>query len=219
MFKLPKLNYDYNALEPEIDAKTMEIHYTKHHQGYLDNLNDCLSKFYPEGFEVPIAKLMIEFNHLPENIKTVVRNHGGGFTNHNFFWEILSPEKNQAIPEELEQVLIKSFGSFDQFKAKFEQVAKSRFGSGWAWLVFNTNNTLEIISTPNQDSPLMNHQIPILGLDVWEHAYYLKYHNRRAEYLTNFWKIINWKNVHRNLIHAQSSYSDNPEKVCCSGCS
>ncbi|MDQ0514075.1 Fe-Mn family superoxide dismutase [Mycoplasmoides fastidiosum] len=217
MFKLPKLSYSYEAMEPQIDAQTMEIHYSKHHQAYINNLNAGLEKNHPSYLEVPVTKLLIEFNNLPEEVKNLVRNNGGGHANHTLFWDILSTEKDQPIPQELEAALVKNFGSVEEFKVQFENAAKTRFGSGWAWLVYKSDDSLEVVSTPNQDSPLMEHKIPLLGLDVWEHAYYLAYQNRRPDYVANFWKIVNWKNVNRNFIQAKSSYSDNPEFVGCSG--
>lgn len=217
--KLPELKYKFNALEPVIDALTMEIHYTKHHQAYVNNLNTALSSHYPAGLDLPIVKLLLEFKNLPEAVKVAVRNNGGGHVNHTLFWETLSPQKNLAIPEELEKVLIKNFGTVAEFKSKFETAAKTRFGSGWAWLVYNTNDTLEVISLPNQDSPLLEHKIPLLGLDVWEHAYYLNYQNRRLEYISNFWQIVNWPVVLKKYVEAQSTYNKNRESIGCSGSS
>ncbi len=193
---LPKLPYSYAALEPHIDAKTMEIHHTKHHQAYVDNLNKALEK-HPKLFEKKVEELMADnLDLVPEEIKTAVRNHGGGHTNHSFFWEIMTPnKKDQTFKGRIADAIVQAFGDFDKFKEQFAAAATSRFGSGWAWLVFNKNKELQIVSTANQDSPLLEGNIPVLGLDVWEHAYYLKYQNKRADYLTAWWNVVNWKKV------------------------
>jgi len=206
-YTLPKLNYNYEDLEPYIDAKTMEIHYTKHHQAYIDNLNKATA-LHPEFENYKVEDLLASINSIPEDIRTIVRNHGGGHANHSFFWEILcpaqSPKTNNHLPKEnLNSAIIKTFNSFEEFKNKFSDVAKSHFGSGWAWLVFSKDNNLKIYSTLNQDSPYLTGDIPILGLDLWEHAYYLKYQNRRAEYIEAFWNIINWEKVEENFLKAQ----------------
>lgn len=191
MFELPQLKYSYEALEPHIDAKTMEIHYTKHHQAYIDKLNKAISGTEWEG------KTLEEILANVSKLERVVRNNAGGHWNHSFFWEILSA--NGGTPEgELLEAINKSFGSFEDFKKKFEESATTLFGSGWVWLV-KQGDELKIIQTPLQDNPLMEDAkekgTPILGLDVWEHAYYLKYQNRRAEYISAFWNIINWQKV------------------------
>ena len=202
-FTLPKLPYAFDALEPFIDAKTMEIHHDNHHQAYVDNLNKALEK-YPELQKLKIDELLKKFADLPDEVKTTVKNHGGGHFNHSLFWEILSNNKkkkefNRTIAETIER----NFESFDKFKELLNDCAMKRFGSGWAWLVFNPNTTkLEIYSTANQDSPLMEGRIPLLGIDVWEHAFYLKYHNRKAEYVAAFWNIINWQQVEKNYLNA-----------------
>ena len=202
-FTLPKLPYAFDALEPFIDAKTMEIHHDNHHQAYVDNLNKALEK-YPELQKLKIEELLKKFADLPDELKTAVKNHGGGHFNHSLFWEILSNNKkkkefNRTIAETIER----NFESFDKFKELLNDCAMKRFGSGWAWLVFNPNTTkLEIYSTANQDSPLMEGRIPLLGIDVWEHAFYLKYHNRKAEYVAAFWNIINWQQVEKNYLNA-----------------
>jgi len=206
-YTLPRLNYNYEDLEPYIDAKTMEIHYTKHHQTYIDNLNKAIA-LHPEFENYKVEDLLASINSIPEDIRTIVRNHGGGHANHCLFWEILapaqSPKTNNHLPKEnLNSAIIKTFNSFEEFRNKFSDVAKSYFGSGWAWLVLDKNNNLKIYSTPNQDSPYLTGDIPILGLDVWEHAYYLKYQNRRAEYVEAFWNIINWEKVEENFLKAQ----------------
>ena len=188
---LPKLPYAYNALEPNIDAKTMEIHYTKHHQAYIDKLNAALEKHSNlQGKDVD--ELLKGINNIPEDIKVAVKNHGGGHSNHSLFWQLL--KKGEKCSGKISKAIDKTFGNFEEFKKKFTETALNRFGSGWVWLVFH-NGKLEITSTGNQDSPLMEGKIPVLGLDVWEHAYYLKYQNRRAEYVEAFFNIINWKKV------------------------
>ncbi len=193
MFTLPKLSYDYAALEPHIDAKTMEIHHTKHHQTYVDKLNAGLEK-YPELLEKPVEELLRSINSMPADVKTVVQNHGGGHANHTLFWKILTPGGAKEPEAELKAALESSFGEYAKFQEQFNAAATARFGSGWAWLVMNAGK-LEIVSTANQDSPLMEGKTPILGIDVWEHAYYLKYQNRRPEYITAFWNVINWSVV------------------------
>ena len=195
-YELPKLNYAYDALEPYIDAKTMEIHYTKHHAGYTNNLNNALQNTEHEGKE--IEELFSYVSKLP----VAIRNNGGGFYNHNLFWQILSPNGGGVPGGELAAEINKYFGSFNKFKELFSGAAATRFGSGWAWLIVH-NGELRITSTPNQDNPLMDvtdmKGTPVLGLDVWEHAYYLKYQNRRAEYISAFWNIVNWEEVLRRF--------------------
>jgi Fe-Mn family superoxide dismutase len=171
----------------------MEIHYTKHHQAYLDKLNGAI-KDKGELTNKDATELIKDLDSIPEDIREIIRNNGGGFVNHNFFWEILSPDKQECSGVILDKIN-ESFGSLDEFKEKFENAAATRFGSGWAWLVLNETGKLEVISTANQDSPLSEGKTPILGLDVWEHAYYLKYQNKRPEYLKAFWNIVNWKKV------------------------
>ena len=192
MITLPKLPYAYTALEGFVDAKTMEIHHTKHHQTYVDKLNEALGK-HPELRKQPVEELLADIDAVPEDIRLAVRNHGGGHVNHSFFWEILSPKK-QEIPAALKQLLVRDFGSVETFQEQFTNAALGRFGSGWAWLVVD-GDSLAIYSTPNQDSPLMEGKLPLLGLDVWEHAYYLSYQNKRADYIAHFWNHINWKKV------------------------
>lgn len=193
MHTLPKLAYDYNALEPIIDARTMEIHHTKHHQGYVNNLNAALEE-HPELLKKDITEILADFKNLPDEIKKAVRNNGGGHANHTLFWSILTPQGNEPSGELL-KAIEKTFGRFSQFKEKFEATAAGQFGSGWGWLVKDSKGDLEIISTPNQDSPIMDGLTPILGIDVWEHAYYLNYQNRRPDYLSSIWKIIDWNKV------------------------
>ncbi len=191
--ELPKLPYKYNALEPHIDAKTMEIHYTKHHKGYVDKLNAALAE-YPAFEAKSVEEMLSDLDSLPDAIRTPVRNNGGGHVNHSLFWQILSPKKKEFKDEIAEKINAK-FGGFDEFKKEFSEYAMKRFGSGWAWLVVNADKELEILSTANQDSPLSQGMFPILGLDVWEHAYYLKYQNRRQEYVDAFFNLINWEKV------------------------
>lgn len=200
MHTLPQLPYAYDALEPHIDAQTMEIHHTKHHQAYIDKLNSALEP-YPELMALPLEDLMKQLSSLPTNIITAVQNHGGGHLNHSFFWEILTPEKMEPHGSLL-SALIETFGSFDEFKTQFTQSALGRFGSGWAWLVVD-NGQLKIESTANQDTPISEGKVPILGLDVWEHAYYLNYQNKRADYIEHFFNIINWdkaQNIYETTI-------------------
>lgn len=187
--QLPKLAYEYNALEPYIDSKTMEIHYSKHHQGYVDNLNRVLEN-YPELQQKKLEELMFDFNHLEmdEKDKILLRNNAGGHLNHTLFWEIMGPKKQ--IDEKLASEVVKTFGSLAEFKTLFSQTALSHFGSGWAWLVRGKDNKLKVYSTANQDSPLLSGDTPIIGLDVWEHSYYLKYQNRRAEYIEAWWNVL-----------------------------
>ncbi len=192
-YELPKLPYAYDALEPYIDARTMEIHHTKHHQAYITNLNGALEK-HPELATKPLEDLLRDLNAVPEDIRTVVRNHGGGTWNHSMFWEIMAPKAGGQPKGELAKAIESTFGSFDNFKAEFEKAANGRFGSGWAWLV-KKENGLAIISTANQDNPLSEGMFPVMGLDVWEHAYYLKYQNRRAEYVSAWWNVVNWDAV------------------------
>jgi superoxide dismutase, Fe-Mn family len=190
VFELPKLPYAVDALEPYIDAQTMTIHHDKHHQAYITNLNAALEK-HPELGDKSLEDLLSDLNGVPEDIRTAVRNHGGGTWNHNMFWEIMAPKMSATPSAEVLKALEGSFGSFDSFKAEFEKAANGRFGSGWAWLV-RRGDGLAIVSTANQDNPLSDGLMPILGIDVWEHAYYLKYQNRRAEYVSNWWNVVNW---------------------------
>jgi len=197
VYELPKLPYAYDALEPYIDAKTMEIHYTKHHQAYITKLNEALAK-HPEWQKVPLHDLLTRINEVPEDIRTAVRNQGGGTLNHTFFWQCMTPNASKTPSKEFLAVLDKNFGSFDEFKKQFNAAAVSVFGSGWAWLVIDTDKKLKVIATHNQDSPISDGLTPLLGLDVWEHAYYLKYQNRRPEYIDGWWNVVNWNFVEQN---------------------
>ena len=201
--KLPELGYEYNALEPHIDGKTMEIHHTKHHQAYIDNLLKALKekdggadKDYTEEDVLHLIRTLKSIN-APEALVTQIRNNGGGHINHAFFWRIIGPGKGGSPSGSLGEAIVATFGSFDQFKDQFAQAAAKRFGSGWAWLVKDKSGKLEVLSTPNQDSPETDGKKPILGIDVWEHAYYLNYQNRRPDYVKAFWNIVNWDEADR----------------------
>ena len=195
-YQLPHLRYAYSALEPYIDEMTMHIHHTKHHQAYIDNLNKALKD--TEHADRPIEDIINNLSALPESIRMAVRNNGGGHLNHSIFWETMAPgaggRPQGALAIEIDQV----FGSFEQFREVFEEAGKTQFGSGWAWLVVD-GRQLAVIKTPNQDSPLIDGKFPLLGVDVWEHAYYLNYQNRRPEYLKNFWHVVNWDEVQKRF--------------------
>jgi superoxide dismutase, Fe-Mn family len=197
-FSLPELPYGYDALEPHIDARTMEIHHTKHHQTYVSNLNAALEK-HPNLGSGSIEELMRNFDSVPSDIKTAVRNNGGGHANHSLFWEIMGPDGGGEPGGEVGEQIRSAFGDFSSFREKFAAAAKGRFGSGWAWLVAGSGGGVEITDTPNQDTPLMEGKTPILGLDVWEHAYYLNYQNRRPDYIDAWWNVVNWDEVNRRL--------------------
>ncbi|MBP9770668.1 superoxide dismutase [Candidatus Gracilibacteria bacterium] len=195
---LPALPYAYDALEPHIDARTMEIHHTKHHQTYIDKLNAALSK-YPELADKPVEELLKDLNAVPEDIRTAVKNHGGGHYNHSMFWKIMAPNAGGQASGKLAEMITAKFGSFDKFKEEFNTAAANRFGSGWAWLSIDKTGSLVITSSANQDSPLSEGLKPILGLDVWEHAYYLNYQNRRPDYMNAWWNVVNWSEVEKSL--------------------
>ena len=195
--ELPKLPYAYDALEPHIDAQTMEIHHTKHHQGYVNKLNDALTKA-PNLQKTSLEELLRGIGTVPEAIRTAVRNNGGGHANHTLFWQVMAPKGGGKPSGKLADAITKTFGGFDTFKEQFTAAATGRFGSGWAWLIL-LNGKLSIESTANQDSPIMEGKTPILGLDVWEHAYYLKYQNRRPDYIKAWWNVINWPEVARRF--------------------
>lgn len=191
-YSLPALPYAYNALEPTIDAKTMEIHHTKHHQAYINNVNGAIAG--TEFDNLPVEQLIASLSKIPEDKRGVVRNNGGGHANHSLFWTIMAPGAGGAPTGDLAAAIDSTFSSFDNFKAEFAKAATTRFGSGWAWLSVD-GGKLKVESTPNQDSPLMEGRTPILGLDVWEHAYYLNYQNRRPDYITAWWNVVNWTEV------------------------
>jgi len=222
MFELPKLNYEYNALEPHIDARTMEIHHTKHHAGYTKKFNAALENV--EIIGECAEDIVADLHNLPREIQITVRNNGGGYINHSLFWKILSPDGGGTPLGKLLEAIEETFGSFEEFKEKFSNAAKTRFGSGWGWLIVDKEKKLKICSTSNQDNPIMNADyrcdckecgegcncgcecqgMPILGVDVWEHAYYLKYQNKRGEYLDNFWNVVNWDEVAKRFERAIS---------------
>ncbi|MCK6612522.1 MAG: superoxide dismutase [Bacteroidia bacterium] len=197
-YELPALGYAYQALEPHIDAKTMEIHHTKHHQAYINKLNEALEK-EPQLKSMPLETMLRDLRALPDSVRSVVRNHGGGHWNHSFFWTLLKTGTKPSPA--LTNMLTNSFGTVDNFKKEFEKAGTGLFGSGWVWVI-NQMGTLKIVTTPNQDNPLMDlaevKGKPVMGCDVWEHAYYLKYQNKRADYLTAFWNVLNWDQVEAN---------------------
>ena len=195
MHELPKLPYAYDALEPHIDAKTMEIHHTKHHQTYVDKLNGAIKGTQFENMDV--NELLKKINEVPDNIRTAVRNHGGGHSNHSFFWQVMAPDTGGEPHGNAGDAIKHAFGGFDKFKEELTNAGLNRFGSGWAWLVLN-NGKLEVYSTANQDSPIMEGKHPILGVDVWEHSYYLKHQSNRGAYLKDWWNVVNWRQVEEN---------------------
>ncbi|MEZ5065925.1 MAG: superoxide dismutase [bacterium] len=194
--QLPDLRYAVDALEPHIDRRTMEIHHYKHHAGYVSKLNAALDG-HPELAEKKLETLLREIDSVPEEIRRDVINNGGGHANHSLFWDILNPEGRGHLEGPIADALTKELGSFDEFKKSFSHAAATRFGSGWGWLVVEDSDKLKVLSTPNQDSPLMQGLTPILGIDVWEHAYYLRYQNRRPDYIEAWWNLVNWKEVSR----------------------
>lgn len=199
---LPALNYAYDALEPHIDALTMEIHHSRHHQTYINNLNAALEGV-PELAALPVEELLRRFDTLPATLQGAVRNHGGGHANHSLFWRVMSPQGGGEPSGELALAIERELGGFDAFKQAFTQAALSRFGSGWAWLVVDKTGRLQVESSANQDSPLMHGHTPILGLDVWEHAYYLKYQNKRPDYIAAFYQVVDWAEVARRYQEAR----------------
>ena len=196
-YTLPDLPYDYSALEPHIDARTMEIHHTKHHQTYVDKTNAALEG-HDELSSMSIDELLRNFDRVPSDIQNVVRNNGGGHSNHSLFWTVMGPNGGGDPTGDVADAINSKFGSFKEFQDRFTEAAVNRFGSGWAWLVADGGN-VDIISTQNQDSPLMDGRTPVLGLDVWEHAYYLKYQNKRPDYIQAWWNVVNWDEVNRRL--------------------
>uniref|UniRef100_A0A7C1K1E5 Superoxide dismutase n=1 Tax=Caldilinea aerophila TaxID=133453 RepID=A0A7C1K1E5_9CHLR len=200
-FTLPDLPYPEDALEPYIDARTMNIHRTKHHQAYVTNLNNAIAG--TEWEKLSIEEILRRIDEVPENIRTTVRNNGGGHANHSLFWKIMAPNAGGAPTGALADAINAKWGSFDEFKAQFKAIAVGRFGSGWAWLVVKPDGSLDAYSLPNQDSPYMQGDTPILGLDVWEHAYYLHYQNRRPDYVDAWWNVVNWDEVAKNYAAAK----------------
>ena len=200
-YSLPQLPYAYDALEPHIDKETMNIHHTKHHNTYVTNLNNALEG-NDELLSKTVEELVSNLDAVPEAARTAVRNNGGGHANHSLFWEVISPNGGGQPTGDLASAIDSKFGSFENFKEEFSKAATTRFGSGWAWLVVN-NGELEVTSTPNQDNPLMEGKTPVLGLDVWEHAYYLNYQNRRPEYISAFFNVINWDEVTKRYTAAK----------------
>lgn len=200
-FELPKLSFSYDSLEPYIDAQTMEIHHSKHHAAYVANLNKSL-ELHPDFAQKELEELLKDLDSLPSDIKTSVQNNGGGHYNHSFFWKLLTPTKGTAPEDGFAETLNKTYGSLENFKMEFGKAAMGRFGSGWAWLFIDRNNNLNIASTPNQDTPISQGYKPLLALDVWEHAYYLKYQNRRADYVNAFWNVVDWHQVSTNYNEA-----------------
>lgn len=201
-YTLPDLPYAYDALEPHIDTETMHLHHDKHHNAYVNNLNAAIEK-HPELGKKSIEDLIADLNSVPEDIRTAVRNNGGGHANHALFWLVMAPNAGGEPTGEIKAAIDATFGSFASFKEKFAAAAATRFGSGWAWLVVTQDGKLEITSTANQDSPLTEGKTPILGLDVWEHAYYKKYSNVRADYIGAFWNVVNWAEVNKRFLAAK----------------
>jgi superoxide dismutase, Fe-Mn family len=197
-YELPSLTYPFDALEPHIDAKTMEIHHDKHHQAYITNANKALEG-HPDLAAKPVDELLADINKVPESIRTALRNNAGGHSNHTFFWKIIGPKSGGTPKGKLAEAINSTFGGFDKFKEELEKAGVGRFGSGWAWLVVNKEGKLQITSTANQDSPIMDGLKPVLGVDVWEHAYYLKYQNRRPDYLKAWWNVVNWDQAEKNF--------------------
>jgi Fe-Mn family superoxide dismutase len=201
-YTLPPLPYDYGALEPHIDGKTMEIHHTKHHQAYITNVNNAL-KDHPDLQAKPVEQLIAQLDAVPEAIRTTVRNNGGGHANHSLFWHIMKPAGGGEPTGPLAQAVTADLGGFATFKDTFAKAALGRFGSGWAWLIIGKDGKLAVSSTANQDSPIMDGLRPLMGIDVWEHAYYLKYQNRRADYITAWWNTLNWEEIGRRFAAAK----------------
>ena len=199
--ELPPLTYDFSALEPHIDAQTMQIHHDKHHAAYVNNLNAALDK-HSALSDRSLEDIIKELSDVPEDIRTAVRNNGGGHLNHSMFWKIMSPNGGGEPTGPIASAISETFGSFEEFKTKFNDAGVKRFGSGWVWLIKSKTGKLEITSTPNQDNPMMEGHYPILGNDVWEHAYYLKYQNRRPDYLSAWWNVVNWDEVNKRFQQA-----------------
>lgn len=207
-FQALPLPYAYDALEPYIDRETMQFHHDKHYLGYTQKLNAAIQD-YPELAAQSAEDLLRNIDRLPSRIRTTVRNNGGGYVNHTLFWEIMSPEGGGKPTGEIAGAIAQTFGNFETFQEEFNRAGSQQFGSGWVWLVSDSRNTLKVISTPNQDSPLMSGMYPIMGNDVWEHAYYLKYRNNRGEYLKQWWNVVNWPEVNRRLMSSELGVSSN----------
>ena len=197
-YELPPLPYPSNALEPHIDAKTMEIHHDKHHQAYITKANKALEG-HPDLAAKPVDELLADLNKIPESVRTVLRNNAGGHSNHTFFWKIMGPNAGGTPKGKLAEAINSTFGGLDQFKEEFQKAAIGRFGSGWAWLVVNKEGKLQITSTANQDTPISDGLRPVIGVDVWEHSYYLLYQNRRPDYLKAWWNVVNWDQAEKNF--------------------
>jgi Fe-Mn family superoxide dismutase len=204
-YEVPPLPYAYNALEPYIDEQTMQLHHDKHHAAYVSKLNGAVEK-HPDLAKKSPEELIRNLNSLPEDIRGVVRNNGGGHVNHTMFWQIMGPKKGGNPSGAVADAINKAFGSFDGFKEKFEAAGVNQFGSGWAWLVRTKSGEFQIKSTPNQDNPMMNGEFPVMGNDVWEHAYYLKYQNKRPDYLKAWWNVVNWDEVNKRIAQADSFF-------------
>jgi Fe-Mn family superoxide dismutase len=204
-YELPPLPYDYNALEPYIDTQTMQLHHDKHHQTYVTNVNNALQG-HDQLASMSVDDLLRNISQVPENIRTAVQNNAGGHSNHSMFWTIMKPNGGGQPTGDLASAIQQAFGSFDAFKTAFNDAGAKRFGSGWVWVVLDTSGKLQVISTANQDSPLMNGMYPVMGNDVWEHAYYLKYQNRRPEYLNAWWNVVNWDEIARRYTQARSRH-------------
>jgi Fe-Mn family superoxide dismutase len=202
-FEVPALPYDYTALEPYIDEQTMHLHHDKHHAAYVTALNNAVQN--TQFASMPVEDVLRQLNSVPENVRTVVRNNAGGHANHSMFWQIMKPNGGGAPQGQIAQAIDSAFGSFDAFKTAFNDAGVKRFGSGWVWVTLGQDGKLQITSTPNQDSPLLDGVFPIFGNDVWEHAYYLKYQNRRPEYLSNWWNVVNWDEIEKRYQQAQSA--------------
>ena len=213
-YKLPKLKYAFSALEPHIDTRTMSIHYEKHHGGYVAKLNAALEN-YPELHEKSLTELLMDLDAVPAEIRTAVRNNGGGHANHTMFWSIMSPKGSRQPTGSLAEAMDATFGDFASFQAAFKKAALGRFGSGWAWLVVTPQGELSIMSTPNQDNPVSQGLIPIMGLDVWEHAYYLNYQNRRGDYIDAWWNVVDWDAIGANYtaLHIADTLAKAAESV------
>jgi len=195
-YELPPLPYDYAALEPHIDTETMHLHHDKHHQTYITNVNKALES-HPDLAALPVEQLIADLNRVPEDIRTVVRNNGGGHANHSFFWQIMAPNAGGAPSGPVAEAITSTFGSVDAFKEQLAKAAAGQFGSGWAWLAADSSGALKVMGTPNQDSPISQGLTPLLGIDVWEHSYYLKYQNKRPDYVAAWWNTVNWPEVNK----------------------